>query len=347
MPLRIVQLGPYPPPEGGISRNILAIRDALIGRGHHCSIIATSRSSIADGAAEVYRPASGPALLRLLSRLKFDVLHLHIGGDVSRRVLSLAFAVTIFGRRRCVLTLHSGEYPLTDEARRARPSSIRGKIFRRFSRIVAVSDAIADVFRRYGVPDERIHIIPPYSLKPPDRAIPIPEELFAFADAHSPLIVSVGGLERDYDPFFQIDAMRRILAEFPSAGLLMIGDGSLRDDVEKAASMSVYAERVHLAGNIEHGCVLNLIDAADVLIRTTLFDGDAISIRESLFLGTPVVATENGERPEGTLTYDAGDREGFLRQVHAAMTQGKRPREQAVDGDRNIERVISLYEALA
>src|SRR5438105_8526009 len=38
---------------------------------------------------------------------------------------------------------------------------------------------------------------------------------------------------------------------------------------------------------------LRAIADADVLLRTTLYDGDAISVREALYLGTPVVATDN------------------------------------------------------
>jgi hypothetical protein len=33
--------------------------------------------------------------------------------------------------------------------------------------------------------------------------------------------------------------------------------------------------------------VLHLIRDADICSRTTLFDGDAISVREALYLGTP------------------------------------------------------------
>ena len=38
---------------------------------------------------------------------------------------------------------------------------------------------------------------------------------------------------------------------------------------------------------------------ADVTLCTTLYDGDAVSVREGLDLGTPVIATENGMHPVG------------------------------------------------
>ena len=110
MPLHVLQLGPVPPPEGGISRNMLAIREELRAAGHRCSIIATSKSTAESNEPDVYHPRSKTALIGLLRKLDYDVLHLHIGGEVTKRVLALAFACTIFGGKRTVLTLHSGGY---------------------------------------------------------------------------------------------------------------------------------------------------------------------------------------------------------------------------------------------
>src|SRR5438045_2479950 len=129
MSLHILQLGPYPPPEGGIARNMLAIREEAVERGHSCSVIATSQSTRMTDEPGVYHPRSPVAVVRLLASLKYDVLHLHIGGDISTRVLSLAVACGLFGRGKSLLTVHSGAYPLTEEAKNATPNSIRGRIF--------------------------------------------------------------------------------------------------------------------------------------------------------------------------------------------------------------------------
>jgi len=297
--LHILQLGPYPPPEGGVSRNMLAIRDAALQQGHRCTIIATAKSSRQDGAENVHHPVSAIALLRLLASLKYDVVHLHVGGDITGRVMALALAVSTSGRGRCVLTVHSGAFPQSEAANAAQPSSIRGLIFRRFSRIIAVNEPIADVFRRYGVVDEKLSVILPFSLATPDSAVKVDANLVDFAERHSPLLLSVGGLEKDYEPLFQIAAMKTILRKFPNAVLLLAGDGSMRRDVEPAVAESGCGGNILVAGNVPHEQVLHLMDRADVLLRTTLFDGDAISVREALHLGTPVIATDNGMRPDG------------------------------------------------
>ena len=233
------------------------------------------------------------------------------------------------------------------EARTASPNSVRGRIFRRFSRIIAVNDAIADVFRRYGVPADRIKVILPYSPRRPDENVKIPIELADFRSRHSPMLISVGGLEKDYDPLFQIAAMKDVLAELPQAGLMIVGDGSMRGEVEAAIIASGYAENILLAGNTEHAITLHLINEADILLRTTLFDGDAISVREALFLGTPAIATDTAARPDGVHLIAIGDRSALVKEIKKVTSPGNQPRLESLTYDANIKEVVDLYEELS
>lgn len=346
MPLHVLQLGPYPPPEGGISRNMLAIRDELIASGHRCSIIATTKSNRTDDEPNVYHPRSAFEFFKLLKTIKFDALHLHIGGDVRGRVMMLAAAAAAFGGKRSVLTLHSGAFPQTKEGLNAKSRSVRGFIFRRFVLIIAVNEAIANVFRRYGVSENRIKVIAPYALKCANESVEVPAELSDFIAEHSPVLLSVGGLEKDYDPLFQIAAMKDVLIEFPGAGLMIVGDGSMRDEVENAVKSSGYATHIQIAGNVVHAVTLQLIAAADVLLRTTLFDGDAISIREALFLGTPVIATDTGMRPDGVHLVRIGDKDSLVSKIRELAGTAK-PNRTTVPDQTNINAVINLYENLA
>src|SRR5881398_3679419 len=143
MPLHVVQLGPIPPPEGGISRNIFAIRDELSAAGDRCSMVATSKSDRELGDKGIHYPRTKRELLGLLRTLDFDILHLHVGGDITPRVLSLAFACTMLAKGKCILTMHSGGYALSEAGQNARASSFAGLVFRRFSHVIAVNQNLS------------------------------------------------------------------------------------------------------------------------------------------------------------------------------------------------------------
>lgn len=51
---------------------------------------------------------------------------------------------------------------------------------------------------------------------------------------------------------------------------------------------------------------IRLIMECDVVLRPTLSDGDALTIREALFLNKKVIASDVVERPVGTITYETG-----------------------------------------
>ncbi len=347
MPLHVLQLGPVPPPEGGISRNMLAIREELRAVGHRCSIIATSKSTIESNEPDVYHPRSKAAWVGLLRNLDYDILHLHIGGELTKRVLALAFACTLFGGKRTVLTLHSGGFASTDSAKNAHPSSLTGRIFQRFSRIIGVNEDLADVFRRYGVRQEKLSVVLPYSLKTPDDNISVPPPLTSFCTSHSPLLLAVGGLEKDYDPLMQIAAMRDIVRDLPNAGLMIVGGGSMQTEVEAAIQKSGYADNIYLTGNVDHAVTLHLMKDADIVLRTTLFDGDAISVREALFLGTPVIATDNGMRPDGVELIGVGDVVALVERVKDVAGRERPFKVQEQADNANIARVLAIYNDLA
>ena len=89
--MRVLQLGPFPPPHGGVQSNLVAIRAFLRQNSHSCAVINITRHRKADS-DDVYYPNSARQLVR---RLQYEVLHLHIGGMLTRRLLVMAFTCTV------------------------------------------------------------------------------------------------------------------------------------------------------------------------------------------------------------------------------------------------------------
>lgn len=341
--MRVLQLGPYPPPEGGINRNMLAIRDELRRGGHECSIIATAKSSKITPEPDVYHPRSPRQLTALLSKLKYDVLHVHIGGDVTPRILGFLAVCAFFGRGKSVLTMHSGGYALAN-VETAKKFSFAGQIFRRFERIICVNSLMIEMFERFGVKSSRLRLIYPFVLQSPDETAKIPAALENFAERHKPFLLAVCLLEETYDLFMQIDALGEILQKFPDAGLMIVGSGSLEDDLKKAIAAKPYSQNIFLTGDVEHRTTLHLINRADVLLRTTLYDGDAIAVREALHLETPVIATDNKMRPEGVRLIPMRGSEELIQAIESFAPFERKKKTPKTEDRRNVREVLNVYE---
>ena len=343
--MRVVLLGPYPPPHGGVQTNLVAIRDYLRRNGHSCDVVNLTRFRRED-ADGVYYPDSAVALMRLLHRLPADILHLHFGGDLTRRLLGLALFCTLLPGRKTVLTFHSGGYPGSPAGRTAAPTTLRGFILRRLDGLIGVNPEIAALFASFGVPAGRIRTILPFSVQPPDRSLPLPDRLAAFLAAHSPALLAVAGLEPEYDLPTQIDAMAEILHRYPRAGLLIAGTGSLEEPLRARIAAKPYRDRILLYGDMPHAVTLRATLECDLALRTTLYDGDSISVREALYIGTPVIATDNGMRPEGVRLIPQSNPARLSEAVFDLLSSGGARRPPAGDGQENIRAVVRFYREL-
>jgi glycosyltransferase involved in cell wall biosynthesis len=108
-----------------------------------------------------------------------------------------------------------------------------------------------------------------------------------------------------------------------------------------------YAAAVLLCGDVPHEVTLRVIMESDVFLRTTIYDGDSIAVREALHLDTPVIATDNGMRPEQVRLIPHSDPEALRNAIGRQLSQPKRLRPRAHADEKNIEAVYELYVSLA
>ena len=100
-----------------------------------------------------------------------------------------------------------------------------------------------------------------------------------------PLLLSVGRLVAAKNHALAIRALRSI----PDAALVIIGTGTLREDLERAAQRFGVAGRVVFAGL--RGDARELIGAADVVVVSSHSEGLSMVVLETLAAARPLVAT--------------------------------------------------------
>lgn len=345
--MRVLQLGPFPPPNGGVQTNLKAIHDLLGERGHDTSVVAITRTSQTEGVPNVYKPRSIFELIKLLLTLRFDIVHFHVGGDLNFRLATLIFFCGLLPNRKAVVTFHSGGYA-AKAVHFAKPFSWRGYAFRSLDFVIGVNAQMMEMFRRFGVKEQKMRLILPFVLQKPKPNLKIPEKLSGFAKKHQPFLLTVGLLEKEYALSLQIEALELILTKFPNAGLMILGSGSLETELRELIASKKYRGNIFLTGDVEREITIHLIERADVLLRPTYFDGDAVSVREALFLQTPVIATDNGMRPCGVNLIPAPPQvESLVEKVCQVLSNKVEQKStENLGGWENIETVLNVYEEL-
>ena len=345
--MKVLQLGPYPPPNGGVQTHIAALVDFLRQSGVGCDVMNLTRfrRSSANG---IFYPSNSIEVLAHLLWHRYEIIHLHIGGRIFLRQLGLAIACSALPKTHCVLTFHSGGYPSSEEGRSAHARTLRAFALRRFDRIIAVNAEIAAFFGRLGVRRERIRLISPHSAPATvASSTELPAVVEKFFSEHQPLLITVGLLEPEYDLGLQIEAMKCVRKKWPNAGLLIAGSGSLHDALRQQVDKQAYAPHILLYGDLPHAATLQAINRADLMLRTTWYDGDALSVREALHFGLRVIATDNGMRPEGVRLIPPRDENALLTAIEEslAIPRTKTQPSTAVE-NVNLRSVLDLYREL-
>jgi glycosyltransferase involved in cell wall biosynthesis len=102
--------------------------------------------------------------------------------------------------------------------------------------------------------------------------------------------------QKGHDHF--LDAARLIAAKEPRARFLVVGDGILREELERKAQQLGIAERMVWSGLAAPEEVPALLQAMDVAVHTSIREGIARVIPQAAAVGKPVVAFALDGAPE-------------------------------------------------
>jgi len=88
---------------------------------------------------------------------------------------------------------------------------------------------------------------------------------------------------------------------------------------------------------------------SDIFVRPTVSDGDAVSLREALYLKTPSVASDVVPRPEGTVLFKNRNTEDFV--AHVKMVWDNydyyKSKVESIEVENGLNKILKIYSSLA
>ncbi len=222
-----------------------------------------------------------PAMAREIRRANADIVHLHLPNPLA----SLAWLLSGV-RSRLVITWHSDIVRQRALARVAQP--IEDALLQRAAMIIATSPNYIDSSPVLSRNRSRCRVIPfgvhPDTLRPRDA-----ETVAKIRGRYGPNIVLAVGRLVYYKGFeYLIRAMREI-----DGRLLMVGEGPLRQKLERTALNLGVADRITFLGRVSQEEVAAYFHAADVFAMPSTERSEAFGIAqlEAMACGKPVVNT--------------------------------------------------------
>jgi len=113
-----------------------------------------------------------------------------------------------------------------------------------------------------------------------------------------PRLVSVGRLAEQKGQLLLIEAAARLKDRCPDLELVIVGDGPLRGELERAIDRLGLRGRVRIAGFLDNRGVRRELEAARALVLPSFAEGLPVVLMEAMALGRPVIATSIAGIPE-------------------------------------------------
>jgi glycosyltransferase involved in cell wall biosynthesis len=176
--------------------------------------------------------------------------------------------------------------------------------------VVCVSDGQAEKVRRWcRVPATRLSVIRNSArLAAFEKSNPAARDqlraFFPSASGVSRFVVAAGRLSPEKGFSVLIDAAATIAREHPDAGVILFGEGALRETLEAQIAKRGLTHRVVLPGFRQN--LDSLISAADVVVLPSFTEGLPNIALEASAAGVPLVATAVGGTPEVVAAGETG-----------------------------------------
>ncbi len=167
----------------------------------------------------------------------------------------------------------------------------------RADRVIAISNAVAEVLVRDGIERERITVVHSgISVEAIQAVEPLGiRDLLGLAP-DALVAANVAALVPHKDHVTLLGAAKQLEHRHPDLHWVVAGEGELRPALEARISEPGLRDRVHLMGHIDSP--ERLIAEADVFVMSSRQEGLGTSVLEAMALGTPVASTGAGGLPE-------------------------------------------------
>jgi glycosyltransferase involved in cell wall biosynthesis len=302
---------------GGSSENTIASCVALDRGGYDCILATSFRESDASSLADARRrgcrvvdiPALGrevapladltalAELVRLIRRERPAIVHTHTSkaGFIGRLAAVIARAPAVIHQPHGHIF-----YGYYSPRRTAVFTALERQAARWTDRIITLTDRGAQEHLARGIGRAEQYVAVPSGVPTAELRAAAPHRGEARArlglDPDAFIVVGLGRLV----PIKGFDLLARalpaLIAQIPSARVLLVGDGAERAHLGAIAASMGVAERLRMTG--ETTDVTSYLAAADVVAVPSRNEGMGRVIVEAMALGLPVVATSVGGIPD-------------------------------------------------
>ena len=326
--IKVLLIGQYPPPIGGVTTHL----KRFFNRYKKSEEVSLGLLDIKK--RQYYHGASQLSMWTSLRNIiSPDIVHIHVASNIK---IFIAMFYKMLGKK-VIYTHHN----------------IRIKNMRTFKilmlfvdKLILVNDkSISDEVKKYNY-----MLIPAFL--PSTESTPLPDSLQntlkkykKIISTNSTQLLMIEGKEL-YGIDLCIGAFKNLVEKHKiEETLLVVVDPSgttkeyideLMESFQEKNNCNIY----YVDENINFN---ELVKQSKVVLRATRSDGDSLSVREALYLGVPIIASDITYRPEGTIIFRTDDADDLENKIEEVLSVAKQ-QDKYINIDYAAE-IVSMYKS--
>ncbi len=350
-PIKIIEIGSIPPPYGGVAVHLQRLLENLKQRGMPHLLFDTGGTP--KNMANVVCAPWRRVILRLLREPR-SIVHFH---NFSPRNL---IVFSILGLKHItILTLHNERFVGELDSVSSPIRRLLIALLNRLDVIVVVGDQCRLLLAPLIADPGKIVVLPTFIAPTASNKPAVPEQIMALRRRRQFLIASNAYQLRFHQgvDLYGLDLFVELAGILIQQEKMDIGLVFLLPSIGDEVYLKKIRLRIHEL-KIEDSCLVitdpveegwGVWKASDLVIRATNTDGDSLTVKEALWCGTPVVASDCVPRDPEVVTFrnrDLDDLREKTMMVLGNLEKQKKRLEKLQLAD-NAERLILIYEELS
>lgn len=360
--MKINLFGIYPPPYGGISIHIKRLQEKLSEKNIAVEIFSTGKKNLSQEnlSCKNFRQC----LIKMLKISPEEIIHSHFTGIKGKIFIGY---YSLFLKKKTIITIHGAG--LTEQYDSL--NFILKKMYRyslqNISHIIVVNPAIKDECLKLGVQERKISVISPYinPIISKQDYEKIDKKVWDFIEERKKekdIIITANGNIRFYnnEDLYGIDLLIELVKRLKEKKYKISLIFALLGYEQQSNKERIYFE--NLLNRIkEYGLeqfiyfyrvkdteYYPILEKCDIFIRPTNIDGDAISLREGLYLKKICIASDIVIRPNEVILFKNRDVKDLLLQVKNVIKSYKFEKEKLnnLEIKEYFNEILEVYNEL-
>lgn len=326
--MKIVLIGTYPPPYGGISVHIKRMKQYLGKSGAQVVIYSESKKE----PASIKRIKTYKSFIFIIPFIRGDIFHFH---TLNKKIRILLGFYKMLGKK-IILTIHGESLNEQINGSNFLVRALLLKSLKKIDKIICVNPKNRNELLGLGFNQNKIVNIPSYihPMEEKNDIDNIPKEIWSFMEK-SDFLISANGCIRFYnnEDLYGFDMLVELISKLNYSNIeakllvcVLDVQGQCEEERNYYNKIKKSIEDLKLGEKIkfyeaENSEFYPILKKSKLFIRPTNTDGYGVSIAEAIYYKVPAIASDVCVRPQGTILFKARDKKSLYDKVTEVISR--------------------------